>query len=1399
MDRESTPTRKRSIRLAGLALGLLLVSLLFVYSVRSQGGGLEVGYAILRGENGSRVPVASALFSLRSAGVLVSEAGVGAVEPIRRGRIFVDQRGTQTGIALANPFEEGAEVTWVLRDAAGIPRCEADQPIAERGHLAKNVGELFQGVVCDVPTIGSLTFEVRAGPGLGAVTIRISQNSSDDPIFATLPVVDLDQGTSSAGLTQGADASSVVFPHLGAGEIPSAQQILSTQLILINTSAEPISGEIQLFGDDGLPLELELQVDEEVAPTTAASGPASVFDYEVAAQGTYRATLSSSAGVFAGYAVVTLEQGERPPSGTAIFQYRKADGSLISEAGVGAVLSTRKARIFVDTVQTQTGVALAAASAEAPARVTFELINRYGDSIATVQTGTEAFPDLAPGGHLARFAEQLFPNELPADFRGVMEITSATPLYPVTLKFTSNADSDNQPILTTLPLADLERPIEAELAVLPQMGFGGAGDGRELATRLILISQEDDQASVGKLGFTRSMNQTSGDPGVPWTVPLGGTEADESDYRLPPGGANRLRPGNRATVGAIILPAAVGNEIPVAVDKGVRLRPRVLDSSGEMRDDFPLKFFSLDSEIASVDPFGWIQGKEKGFSTLTVSAGEILQGATLTVTETGSAVSGGFTDVRGVLQDGVRRVYLSSRNQHTVLRAPGVGQAPERFAGTGAAGFKDDVKRLQAEFDQPAFLALRKSSGGAQLYVSDSANDRIRQVVVDPVTDFFEGEVSTLADGFHNPQGIALDNLGHLWVADADSHTIRRIDLRDKGVETIAGEAGTSGCKDGVGVQARFQRPTGIFKVPKSAVQQLIQPSPLTMIVADRGCNSLRLISQEDQEGQVWRVETIGNTDLALSQAGAFGTTPILFDRPEGVAVDPFGNIFVSEPETQRVKTLLTTGELVPAAQDGILVSPQGLAISQLGRLLVADAGTAREIVYGAPEVTAVTVIDAEGRTVDPPKVGAEGGEKVTIKGRNFAPDSAVVIAGVLIPDLDIEDTQTIRFVAPTLPSGLTNLTVQNRGGLVQTSLLIDAIPFNELAAGYITTVAGGTTFAGDGFKAHVATLKRPRGVAVDGAGNLFIVDTLNLRIRKVDAVTGIITTVAGTGEIGFSGDGGPATAADLRFPYGVAVDGAGNLFIADSGNNRIRKVDGAGIITTVAGTGERAFSGDRGPATAADLNFPWGVAVDGAGNLFIADTRNRRIRKVDGATKIITTAAGTGEAGFSGAEGPATAAALDFTTGVAVDAVGNLFITDTDNLSSSFAASTSHLRKVDGATKIITTVAGTGESGFSGDRGPATAAALNLPYGVAVDGADNLFIADLGNHRIRKVDGATKIITTVAGTGEAGFSGDGGPATAAALNLPRGVAVDGVGNLFFSTGVLSNGRIRVVRGIQQP
>ena len=330
-----------------------------------------------------------------------------------------------------------------------------------------------------------------------------------------------------------------------------------------------------------------------------------------------------------------------------------------------------------------------------------------------------------------------------------------------------------------------------------------------------------------------------------------------------------------------------------------------------------------------------------------------------------------------------------------------------------------------------------------------------------------------------------------------------------------------------------------------------------------------------------------------------------------------------------------------------------------------------------------------------------------------------------------------------------------------------------------ISTVAGSGSggLSGDDGPATAAELNFPFGVFVDSGGNLFIADFNNHVVRKVDS-NGTITTVAGTGAAGLSGDDGVATAAQLNFPTGVFVDSGGNLFIADQTNHSVRKVDSGGTITTVAGTGAAGFSGDNGAATGAQLNNPVGVFVDATGNLFIADATNNRVRKVAGGT--ITTVAGTGAAGFSGDDGAATAAELDAPVGVSGDAAGNLFIADRSN---------QRIRKVDsGGT--ITTVAGNGGAGFSGDGGAATAAQINEPNGVFADSEGNLFIADKNNDRVRLVN-AAGTITTVAGTGVAGFSGDAGPATSAQLDTPAGVAIDAVGNLFIADEV--NHRIRKV------
>jgi len=347
--------------------------------------------------------------------------------------------------------------------------------------------------------------------------------------------------------------------------------------------------------------------------------------------------------------------------------------------------------------------------------------------------------------------------------------------------------------------------------------------------------------------------------------------------------------------------------------------------------------------------------------------------------------------------------------------------------------------------------------------------------------------------------------------------------------------------------------------------------------------------------------------------------------------------------------------------------------------------------------------------------------------------------------------------------ASILSITVDKAGDVYFSAVNMHSVLRLDATTGVLTVVAGNGTpgFSGDNGPATLAQLDYPYGVAVDAAGNLYIADFRNNRIRKV--TNGVITTVAGTGTYGNIGDNGPATSAWLSEPRAVAVDAPGNLYITDSGNSRIRKVSN-GVITTVAGNGTFGYSGDGGPATSAQLYQPIGITVDSAGNVYFADTGNEVVRKV--ANGVITTVAGTGTGGFSGDGGPATSSPLAYPYGVTVDSARNLYIAE---------VSGRRVRKV--SNGVITTVAGTGTAGFSGDGGPATSAQLGQPYDVAMDSTGNLYIADAGADRIRKVSAGT--ITTVAGNGMPGFSGDGGPATSAQLNSPYGVAVDSAGSVY--------------------
>jgi sugar lactone lactonase YvrE len=309
-------------------------------------------------------------------------------------------------------------------------------------------------------------------------------------------------------------------------------------------------------------------------------------------------------------------------------------------------------------------------------------------------------------------------------------------------------------------------------------------------------------------------------------------------------------------------------------------------------------------------------------------------------------------------------------------------------------------------------------------------------------------------------------------------------------------------------------------------------------------------------------------------------------------------------------------------------------------------------------------------------------------------------------------------------------------------------------------TGAGG--YSGDGGKATAAALSAPTGVVLDGAGNLYVADSGNHRIRKITPA-GVITTIAGTGSAGFSGDGGPATSAQLFSPSALAFDGAGNLYVADTGNNRVRRIGTDGRITTVAGTGVADQSPEGTPALEADLNVPLGVAVDRSGRLYIVEEDRVLTIAADGT--IRTVAGALYSSGYNGDNVAASSALLDSPTGIAVDGAGNVYVSDTDN---------QRIRKV-GTDGIIRTIAGTGAEGFGGDGGPATAAQLGSPYGLAVGPDGAVYVADHGNHRVRKIlpDGT---IITVAGGGENGVRV--GPARNAELVEPVGLAVDASGGL---------------------
>jgi uncharacterized protein (TIGR03437 family) len=546
---------------------------------------------------------------------------------------------------------------------------------------------------------------------------------------------------------------------------------------------------------------------------------------------------------------------------------------------------------------------------------------------------------------------------------------------------------------------------------------------------------------------------------------------------------------------------------------------------------------------------------------------------------------------------------------------------------------------------------------------------------------------------------------------------------------------------------------------------------------------------------------------------------------PQGLAFDSSGNLYIADSVNNRVRVVNTTGVISTFAGtgatstgggnsfndgglaiNGLLRLPSGVCVDSKGNVYIADTGD--NIIR---EVTTDGII----HTVAGDGFGGSFGLAIgdtypAIQAELHTPTDVAVDSNFNLYVADSANGAIRQVVASTseMITFAGNLAIGHTGdgGIATSASLVTPYAVTVDSAGNVYFVENGDSdirkitaatniitnlvgtgiagFSGDGSAATKAQLNFPAGLALDSSGNMLIADSLNNRIRKVSGST--ISTIAGNGVISYSGDGGPASSAQLNNPQSVAVDSSGNFYFSDTANNVVRKVTASGNISTIAGNGTAGFGGDGGSPTAAQLNRPRGVAVDSSGNIYIADSGNARVRKISGGS--IATVAGNGTPGFGGDGSAASAAMLYTPIGVAVDAAGNLYIADFTN---------NRIREVSNGN--ISTVAGNGQSGYSGDGHAAVSAALNGPTGVAVDASGNIYIADFNNDVIREVSGGN--INTVAGTGLPGVSGDGGPATAAMVGNPSGVAVDTAGNLYIASGsatvrkVYSNGFITTIAG----
>ena len=664
------------------------------------------------------------------------------------------------------------------------------------------------------------------------------------------------------------------------------------------------------------------------------------------------------------------------------------------------------------------------------------------------------------------------------------------------------------------------------------------------------------------------------------------------------------------------------------------------------------------------------------------------------------------------------------------------------FAGSGERGYGGDGgPARRASLNSPAGVAV---DGTGNVYVADTGNNRVRRIdaagVITTIAGTgehgFGGDGGPASDALlAGPTGVAVDGSGNMYVADTGNNRVRRIDAAGV-IKTIAGtgEYGSGG-DGGPAARAQLETVRGVAADAQGAVYLA-------------------------STSRIRRIDLQGTIDTLAEEGGS------------DVVVDTQGNVYLAAGTRVRkidaqgtITTFAGTGNGIAhhlwesgLATETPLSNAVGLAVANDGKVYVTDRGNqAVRVVRPAFQITVQLGDSNESVALEVSVDGVLKWRGVPLReGSQIADSSGNSYALTQNPDGGIVATHVPPLTIPVLANGE-----------------LDLPPGADTASVYIIETFAGTGGEGDDGDDGPATdaqIRGPQHLALDTEGNLFVagsrlrridasgvvtafadtsgpvavddsghvyVADFNYRVRRIDAA-GVITTIAGTGERGYSGDGGPAVEAQLGYITGVAADAAGNVYVADHTGHRVRRIDSAGVITTIAGTGESGYSGDGGPAAVAQLDSPGKLAVDASGNVYIADTWNHRIRKVDSAG-LITTIAGTGERGYSGDGGLATEAQFFQIEALAVDSNGNVYISD---------GAHHRVRKI-GTDGVISTIAGTGEREYSGDWGLAGTAGLASPVGLAVDDEGNVYVADAGNHRIRVLRQRIRIAVPLGQSGE--------------------------------------------------